>query len=447
MIDQLGHALAGWFLSVNAWTAVLLAGALLVDRALGHRTRASLRIVLYAPIALRMLLPFSWSIPIATMPSVATVFPLQTLSASASASGSRWISWNAALVVTYVVVAAALALRAFARRRSLSRALTSAATVDLSDAPCRVLRHPALGPMVVGVVAPRIVLPAAMLDGADKSALACVLSHEMAHVRRGDPWLSAAMEVLVVVCWPVAPLWIAALRVRHLMELACDEAALAGADSAERRRYGHVLLDVAEEGSTSFAAAGSLHFGSTLRARIEAIALFRPWPRAMQVSLVTIAVIAFAACSSAGPSAVPQGTDGARPAAAAASADEYGYAFEGDPLRNAATASSGAPAQTTNNVGRLPPEVIQTVVRQSFGAFRACYERGQKVNTGLRGTVAVSFVIARDGSVQSASDHGSTLPDASVVQCVVAGFSSLAFPPPQGGYVTVVYPIEFAPGD
>jgi hypothetical protein len=61
--------------------------------------------------------------------------------------------------------------------------------------------------------------------------------------------------------------------------------------------------------------------------------------------------------------------------------------------------------------------------------------------------VSVSFVILPDGSVQNAVDHGSTLPDANVVECVVGGFRHLAFPPPQGGYVTVVYPIEFRPGD
>ena len=447
MIDDHGHALASWILSVNASTALLLAGASLIDRALGHRTRASLRILLYAPIALRVLLPFSWSLSIATMPNVATVFPLQALSASASTTAATRVSWDALLVALYVAVAAGLALRAFARRRSLSRALASATDAGPSDAPCRVLKHSALGPMVVGLVEPRIVVPAAMLEGADENALACVLRHEVAHVRRGDPWLSLAMEALVVACWPVVPLWIAAQRVRHLMELACDEAALDGADAAERRRYGHVLLDVAEQASTSFAVAGSLHFGSTLRARIEAIALQRPWPRAVQVTLVTSAVVGFAACSSAGPNAAPLATDTARPASAAASADQYGYEFDGDPLRKAAAASSGAPAQPANHDGRLAPEAIQTVVRQSFGAYRVCYEQGLKTKADLRGTVSVSFVIATDGSVNGASDHGSTLPDASVVECVVRGFRGLVFPPPQGGYVTVIYPIEFAPGD
>jgi hypothetical protein len=38
------------------------------------------------------------------------------------------------------------------------------------------------------------------------------------------------------------------------------------------------------------------------------------------------------------------------------------------------------------------------------------------------------------------------MPDAVVVTCVLKGFSEMVFPHPRGGSVTVVYPIQFAPG-
>ncbi len=97
--------------------------------------------------------------------------------------------------------------------------------------------------------------------------------------------------------------------------------------------------------------------------------------------------------------------------------------------------------------GRLPPEVIQRIVRQNFGRFRLCYEAGLRNNPALQGRVAVKFVIDRKGAVASAADGGSDMPDASVVSCVVRSFSNLSFPEPEGGIVTVVYPILFAPGD
>ncbi len=96
--------------------------------------------------------------------------------------------------------------------------------------------------------------------------------------------------------------------------------------------------------------------------------------------------------------------------------------------------------------GRLPAEVIQRIVRQNFGRFRMCYEDGLRQNPTLQGRVGVKFAIDRGGAVSLASDGGSDLPDHAVVQCVVRGFSNLSFPEPQGGIVTVVYPLVFSPG-
>lgn len=97
--------------------------------------------------------------------------------------------------------------------------------------------------------------------------------------------------------------------------------------------------------------------------------------------------------------------------------------------------------------GRLPAEVIQRIVRQNFGRFRLCYENGLRTSPTLQGRVAVKFVIDRSGAVSTASDGGSDLPDQGVVRCVVRGFGNLSFPQPEGGIVTVVYPISFSPGD
>lgn len=96
--------------------------------------------------------------------------------------------------------------------------------------------------------------------------------------------------------------------------------------------------------------------------------------------------------------------------------------------------------------GRLPPEVIQRIVRQNYGRFRMCYEQGLARNPNLEGRVSARFVIGRDGAVSNASNGGSDLPDSGVVSCVVSAFYGLSFPQPEGGIVTVVYPIMLAPG-
>lgn len=94
--------------------------------------------------------------------------------------------------------------------------------------------------------------------------------------------------------------------------------------------------------------------------------------------------------------------------------------------------------------GRIPREVIQRVVHQNFGRFRACYENGLRTNPGLQGRLVVKFVIDRTGAVALTADGGSELADATVVQCVTRAFLDLSFPPP-GGMVTVLYPVVLSP--
>lgn len=96
--------------------------------------------------------------------------------------------------------------------------------------------------------------------------------------------------------------------------------------------------------------------------------------------------------------------------------------------------------------GRLPPEVIQRIVRQNFGRFRMCYEQGLARNPNLEGRVGVRFVIGRDGAVSNVGNGGSDIPDSGVVSCVISAFYGLSFPQPEGGIVTVTYPIMFSPG-
>lgn len=96
--------------------------------------------------------------------------------------------------------------------------------------------------------------------------------------------------------------------------------------------------------------------------------------------------------------------------------------------------------------GRLPPEVIARIVRQSFGRFRLCYEAGLRSDPALAGKISARFVIGREGAVSNVGDAGSDLSDASVVSCVLSAFNGLSFPQPEGGRVSVVYPITFAPG-
>jgi hypothetical protein len=101
----------------------------------------------------------------------------------------------------------------------------------------------------------------------------------------------------------------------------------------------------------------------------------------------------------------------------------------------------------TQVTGRLPPEVVQRIVRQNFGRFRMCYEQALRTDPKLAGRVAVTFVIDKNGDAKSAASHETTdLPDKTAVGCVIRAFDKLSFPSPEEGTVKVVYPIMFSPG-
>jgi TonB family protein len=95
--------------------------------------------------------------------------------------------------------------------------------------------------------------------------------------------------------------------------------------------------------------------------------------------------------------------------------------------------------------GRMPPEVIQRIVRQNFGRLRMCYEQGLGRNPNLEGRVEVRFLIGSDGRVTSASAGASSLADSAVTSCAVSMFYSMSFPSPESGSVRVTYPISFVP--
>ncbi|HSC88963.1 MAG TPA: AgmX/PglI C-terminal domain-containing protein [Polyangiaceae bacterium] len=95
--------------------------------------------------------------------------------------------------------------------------------------------------------------------------------------------------------------------------------------------------------------------------------------------------------------------------------------------------------------GRLPASAIQAVIREHFDDLRRCYQAGLGRDASLTGKVIVRFVIGRDGTVTAkGAAPESTMPDAAVTACVLDEFAKLVFPQPEGGIVTVVYPIQFS---
>ncbi|HEY3252487.1 MAG TPA: AgmX/PglI C-terminal domain-containing protein [Polyangiaceae bacterium] len=105
-----------------------------------------------------------------------------------------------------------------------------------------------------------------------------------------------------------------------------------------------------------------------------------------------------------------------------------------------------AKSSEAREAGRLAPEVIQGTVRNAWPDVKTCYERGLARDAKLEGRLSVRFIIETDGSVRKSGLASSSLPDIEVAYCIVGKFTKLHFPSPEGGAVTVVYPIMLSPG-
>jgi hypothetical protein len=97
--------------------------------------------------------------------------------------------------------------------------------------------------------------------------------------------------------------------------------------------------------------------------------------------------------------------------------------------------------------GRLEPDRIRSVVVEHVELFARCYDEGRRTSPTLQGKVTVKFEIDPNGIVTKSADARSDLPDAAVVQCVVDAYRTLRFPKPDGGVVTVYFPLIFNPRD
>ena len=114
--------------------------------------------------------------------------------------------------------------------------------------------------------------------------------------------------------------------------------------------------------------------------------------------------------------------------------------FRGRTSRVPRTCSAGCRLDVRGGLSR---EIVRRVVRRHANEVRFCYEQGLERRGDLAGRVAVTFVIAETGRVQSSTVGSSTLGSAEVEACVASAVRRWSFPETDGGPVLVTYPFVF----
>jgi TonB family protein len=439
-LGGLGEALLAWFVPITLTTSAILVVALGADRLLERRTSASARLWLYAVVLARLALPGPWQSPLGLLRGSAAgqllVGEPLLMAGPASPRPSAPLAEASWVALGYLLVATVLLARWLHARLALRRRLREAIPLGREVDGVPILAHPRLGPLVAGAWRPRIVVPAALASGA-KEPLDWVLRHEQAHLRRGDLLLGALVQLVCIGAWPVLPVWIAARRIRALMEVACDERAVRDADGAGRRRYGEVLLALAEGQPAGHALAPVLSFGSPLKARLRALSARRRWPALLQGLVVAGLGAAVVACA-----AEPSSDKG--PAPAPKTEPPTGSAPGTEPA-----AKSPAPETIPGKAevrGSLDKEIIRRVIRQHINEMKSCYEERLPARPDMSGRVSVKFTIAATGMVTESELAHSTMNEPTVEACLIKAVRRWQFPRPEGGGIVIVtYPFSFTP--
>jgi HEAT repeat protein/beta-lactamase regulating signal transducer with metallopeptidase domain len=142
--------------------------------------------------------------------------------------------------------------------------------LDLRTA-VRVVRSDAAAmPVTCGVLRPAVVLPEES-DGWSEERREAVLLHELAHVRRGDLATHLIAWVACALYWFHPLAWIAARRLRHESERACDDLVLGAGTRASE--YASHLLDIVRSAGRSNAPAAAVPMAqrSSFEGRLLAI--------------------------------------------------------------------------------------------------------------------------------------------------------------------------------
>ncbi len=146
-------------------------------------------------------------------------------------------------------------------------------------------------PFVLGVRRPRIYLP----YGMESWNLEYVISHEKAHIRRGDHIWKLLGALLASIYWFHPLVWLAYTLLCQDMELACDEAVIRRLDRGGRADYSQALLvcSVSQKSRMTYPLA----FGETgVKKRVKSVLRYQKpacWGVAAAVGVCILVAVCF----------------------------------------------------------------------------------------------------------------------------------------------------------
>ncbi len=168
-------------------------------------------------------------------------------------------------------------LRRWSKRRSriadaeTLEAVQSAATaVELDERPVLLRSNTLPAPVVCGLLHPRLVLPASMVNGSDRLShdqRTAVLAHEMAHLARRDLVTGLCLTIAGIAYWWNPLVRMLCSRTEDLAEQICDD--FATSSLKRPREYAAALLHFSERSTDGTPQAASLGLSISTVSQLE----------------------------------------------------------------------------------------------------------------------------------------------------------------------------------
>jgi len=298
-----------WMLYVVMVTLLLSIGAYMAERA-ARLKRGRTRWIWITAIVASLAIPtviasVSVQLPGVVSPRVAQKVVVLREATTQALSPVMWISGSAVephgwrdldslMIKAWRAASGAMLLALIASGVHLFLRKRRWRTITVSGASVYVTGD--VGPAVVGLLRPRIVVPQWVTMAVPRHQSA-VIAHEQSHLDAHDPQLfTFALALLVFMPWNL-PLWWQLRRLRYAIEVDCDARVLAG--GFDPARYGETLIAVGERQSAYVGAVAAMSESrSFLEERIR-IMLSKPakWRRVGMAALagVSLALTALAA--------------------------------------------------------------------------------------------------------------------------------------------------------
>lgn len=249
------------------------------------------RLMLWAIVGLRLVLPWSFKSALSLIPSAETLpqgimlertpelntgitalnnainpgFTQAFMPETASSANPLQVLLPIASAL-WLAVSVLMLLWALLSYMRLRHSVAEAVRVEGNVYECEKVASP----FVLGLFRPRIYLPLGLSDGARTQ----VLAHEQAHIARGDHIIKPLGWLILSAHWYNPLVWLAYALFCRDIELACDERVIRSMPAAGRADYSQALLDLSRPRHS--VGACPLAFGeASVKGRVKSVLSYK----------------------------------------------------------------------------------------------------------------------------------------------------------------------------